>query len=261
MEFSEVLSQTALFIAVFMGIWWLVSVMMKDASIADVAWGLGFSCLVVYLWNINDDIGVLQLVVSVPMFVWGIRLALHIGTRKWGKPEDWRYVQMRENAGEKFWWYSLFKVFLLQGLIMLIISMPLLVAASSSESSTLSNPTILGGLALWSIGFFFEVIADVQLRRFLRSKKKKDAVLTSGLWRYTRHPNYFGEALMWWGLAFVVLTLDMGLLAFVSPIVITYLITKVSGVDMLEQKYKKNKVYQQYKKSTNSFFPGRPKTV
>lgn len=261
MEIQDAIAQSALFIAGFMSIWWMVSVLMKDASIADVVWGLGFSSLVLYLWSINDDIGVLQLVVSVPMFVWGVRLALHIGTRKWGKPEDWRYVNMREKAGEKFWWFSFFSVFMLQGLFMLIISAPLIVASSSAESATLSNPTILGGLAIWTIGFIFEVIGDIQLRRFLRSRRKKGAVLNSGLWRYTRHPNYFGEAMMWWGLALVVVTLDNGYAAFLSPLLITFLLTKISGVKMLEKKHKQNKAYQDYIKSTNSFFPGRPKKV
>ena len=243
----------------FVTIVYMISLAIKDVSIIDIAWGLGFVMLVWLMIYIEPDVDVMQIVVSVPIVAWGLRLATHIGTRKIGKPEDWRYAAWRKAWGHTFLWRSYLQIFLLQGFLMLVIALPLFVATADESVAVLAAPNILIGLAVWSVGFFFEAVGDLQLRLFLRKQETKGHIMRSGLWKYTRHPNYFGEMTMWWGLWLVVVLLPYGWLAIVSPLTITFLLTKVSGVAMLEKKYVKHKEFKAYKKVTNAILPAPPK--
>ncbi len=251
------IAQAALLILVHATIWFFISLIQKRNDVADIGWGTGFIAVSGYFFLTQPHTLISTLVYTL-VTLWGIRLSAHIGLRSWGKPEDFRYQKMRKDWGEKVIWMSYLRIYVFQGLFMLIISMPIIVAADNplpkESGSAISIISILG-LVIWLIGFAFESIGDYQLMVFIKQKKNKDDIMQTGLWRYTRHPNYFGEVLIWWGLFLIVLPLENGLWSIVSPIVITFLLLKVSGIPMLEAKYKDNAAFQEYKQRTSAFFP------
>ncbi len=261
MEWANIIWMAIFASLTFMTLFYLLSMAKKDASIVDIAWGLGFVFIDILFLAKHEAVTVPIALISIYIMYWGIRLAIHLGFSRRGKPEDWRYVQWRKDWGETFWWRSLLQIFVLRGLLTVVIISPLLVARHPDNSGTLDENVVLTALgsALWWTGFLFEAIGDWQLTKFRSVKKNKAKVMKTGLWRYTRHPNYFGEVTMWWGLWLIVLPLSGGWLAIISPITITYLLLKVSGITMLEKKYDKNKSYQDYKKKTSAFWPMPPK--
>jgi steroid 5-alpha reductase family enzyme len=262
------ISEAALLILVHATIWFFISLIQKRNDVADIGWGTGFIAVAAYFYLTQPQPLVSTLVFTL-VALWGLRLAVHIGLRSWGKPEDFRYQKMRRDWGTRVIWMSYLRIYVFQGLFMLIISLPILVAGTVSETGL---PDIIGissdytfvsliGLAIWVIGFAFEAIGDYQLTVFIKNKKNKDDIMQTGLWRYTRHPNYFGEVLIWWGIFLIVLPLPNGLWAIISPITITFLLLKVSGIPMLEAKYKDNPAFQAYKERTSAFFPRLPKRI
>jgi steroid 5-alpha reductase family enzyme len=192
--------------------------------------------------------------------LWGLRLSLYILARKWGKPEDWRYAQWRSEWMQQGYDYfmarSLLQIFLLQGVFMMLVAMP--IVALYLDGAGLVLPIIIGTL-VWLVGFLFESIGDLQLYLFKQHPGNKDKIMTSGLWRFTRHPNYFGEVTQWWGLWLLTLGTTWWWAALISPIVITFLILKVSGITMLEKKYAGNPEFQAYKQRTSAFLPWIPR--
>ncbi len=243
-----------------MTIWFGISLWLKRNDVADIAWGLGFVAVV---WGLLfREIGLEFLnyanftVILILTTIWGFRLAIHIYMRNKDKKEDPRYAKWREEWGKWFLARSYFQVFLLQGFFMLIISSSAVVA--SFQPSNFSILTFLGSL-VWLVGFIFESVGDLQLTRFINDPNNRGKIMTEGLWRYTRHPNYFGEVTQWWGIFLIVVDMPLGYLAVVSPLLITFLILKVSGIPMLEEKYSDNLDFQEYKKRTNAFFPWSPK--
>ena len=184
---------------------------------------------------------------------WGIRLSLYIFLRNRNKSEDFRYKKWREEWGHTFYWRSYLQVYLLQAIFALVISAPIILVGSTltSEIHWLS----VVGVAVWVLGFYFQTVGDQQLRVFKSTNQDKEKVITSGLWKYSRHPNYFGEVTMWWGIFIVVLPLNFGFWTIISPVVITYLIRYVSGVPMLEKRYENNRQYQEYKERVPALFP------
>ncbi len=252
---------------VFMGLMYLLAQIKRDTSIVDIAWGLGFVVAGVNLYLAMDGDNALFKLVQVLVTIWGLRLFLHIFIRKAGSDEDWRYANWREEWGKNHWWRSFLQVFMLQGFLMSVIAAPLIVSWASSDTSI--PPLAYVGAAVWAFGFYFEAVGDYQLSQFIKWKKEtkknkkkkkiKTEFMTQGLWRYTRHPNYFGEVTQWWGLWLIVVGAPYGLWAIVSPITITYLLLKVSGIPMLEKKWADDKEFKKYKKRTNAFFPGPPK--
>lgn len=237
---------------------WLFSLALKDASIVDIFWGLGFVALVWLYWALSGERTDRGLLVAILVTLWGVRLAVHILTRNWGHGEDKRYTAMREGWGSQFWWVSLFQVFWLQGLLMWIIAFPLFFAQQSAADLWLL--TDLVGVSLWVVGFLFEVVADLQLARFKANPDNKGKVLNSGLWRYSRHPNYFGESVLWWGLFLIAVSVPNGLWTVFSPILMTTLLLKVSGVAMLEKTITERRPkYRNYIESTSAFIPWPPK--
>ncbi|MFW5792485.1 MAG: DUF1295 domain-containing protein, partial [Desulfohalobiaceae bacterium] len=191
--------------------------------------------------------------------VWGVRLAWHITSRSWGEPEDRRYREMGQEHGESFRYRSLVTVFWLQAGLLWAVS---LVVQLGQWSPTPTQLGITGwmGAAIWLAGFTFEAVADYQLQRFKSDPGNKGKVMAQGLWRYSRHPNYFGEALAWWGIALVVLPTEQGLWALVSPCLITFLLLKVSGVTMAEKNIGSRRPgYQEYAERTNAFIPWFPR--
>ena len=234
---------------------WVVSLAMRNAGIVDVFWGPGF--VVVggfYLATAGGEAGPRAWLVFALTVLWAGRLALHLGLRNIGAAEDFRYRAWREQSGRSFWWISLFKVFLLQAIILWIVSSPLLLAHSLGGRNELS-PLDLVGLAVFLIGLVWESVADLQLARFKRDPANQGRILDTGLWARSRHPNYFGEAVLWWGLGLLAFPTG-GWMAFVGPAMITFLLMKVSGVTMLDAALVDRRPgYDEYIRSTPAFFP------
>ncbi len=234
---------------------WMLSLVVKNAGVVDVFWGPGFVVVsVFYLLTLPGDPTPRGLLVVGLAVLWAARLAIHIGVRSAGAPEDFRYRKWREEAGPSFWWISLFKVFLLQAVLLWIVSSPLLLAQLQGPDSALTVKD-LAGIALFSIGFVIESIADRQLTRFKADQSNRGRILHTGLWARSRHPNYFGEAVLWWGLGLLAVPTGAWL-ALVGPILITFLLMKVSGVAMLDAALVDRRPgYAEYIRSTPAFFP------
>ncbi|MDP4291263.1 MAG: DUF1295 domain-containing protein [Bacteroidota bacterium] len=246
-------------ILIMMTILWLISLKIKNVSIIDLFWGLGFvATSLVYYLN-TDDYGIRKTVLMILVTIWGLRLTAYLAWRNYGKGEDFRYQKFRKDYGEnRYWWISFFQTFLLQGILMWLISAPLLGAQFHTRSNSLGLFDIIG-IILWIIGFIFEAGGDLQLALFKADPANKGKVLDKGLWRYTRHPNYFGDATVWCGYGFICLAAGSYLPALGSVLMII-LIIKVSGVALLEKTLKTNKPeYQDYINKTSSFVPWFPK--
>jgi steroid 5-alpha reductase family enzyme len=224
-----------------MTLWYIFSLLKKRDDIADIAWGLGF--ILVTLFNLILNPGTKLFISLFLISIWGTRLALHIYQRNKNKKEDYRYQAFKSNP--------YFKVFITQGFFMFLISLPVI---NSLGFLTYFNYL---GILIWIIGFYFESTADKQLKDFLKNPKNKGKIMQSGLWAYSRHPNYFGEVTMWWGIW--LLNLASNWWTIVGPLTITYLILKVSGVPLLKKKYEGNKEFEDYKKRVSVFFPRFPK--
>jgi steroid 5-alpha reductase family enzyme len=241
---------------------WVLSVIRRDVSIVDSLWSLLFALgLGVYL-AVSDVSGPRVWLVTAMVTAWALRLSIYITVRNHGQPEDRRYQAIRRNNEPHFWLKSLYIVFLLQGLLAWVVCLPALAAVSGRTPPGSLLAWVEGlGVALWLAGMFFEVVGDWQLARFRRSRPAQGAVLDSGLWRYTRHPNYFGEALLWWGIYLVALSAGAWW-AVVSPLLLTFLLLRVSGVALLEKDISERRpAYREYVRRTNAFFPGLPRPV
>ena len=237
---------------------WIVSVVLKNVSIVDMFWGLGF-VLVNTFYFFNTETTPAKIVMLVLVAIWGLRLSIYLAWRNIGKPEDFRYQEFRIKYGEKnYWWVSYFQTFLLQGILMWMISLPLLGVNLYSTSQHL-NLTDYLGMLVWTVGFIFEAGGDLQLARFKMNKGNKGKVLKDGFWHYTRHPNYFGDSAVWWG--YGLLVVSTGNYWFVAgSVIMTLLILKVSGVVLLEKSLTNQKPdYKDYILKTSSFIPWFPK--
>jgi steroid 5-alpha reductase family enzyme len=238
---------------------WLVSLLLKNSSIVDVFWGTGF---VIFAWVafITTPAGfiVRKLLLCGMVTIWGLRLSLHILTRNWGKGEDFRYQAWRNEAGSSWWWKSFFKVFILQAILLLIVAVPLLAAQIKPLPAHLTWLDLLA-IPVWLVGFSFETLGDWQLMRFKANPENLGKLLTTGAWRYSRHPNYFGDATQWWAYYLVALAAG-GWWTIFSPIIMTALLLRVSGVRLLEKTLKLTKPgYQEYVETTSEFIPWFPR--
>lgn len=258
MNFVNAFLWMGVIIAVLMTVLWLVSLVIRNASIVDIFWGLGFIIVTWATFALAPQ-GYLprKQLIAVLVTIWGLRLALHIGLRNWGRPEDFRYAKWREENGPRWWCLSFFQVFLLQGVLMWILSAPL-IAAQTSGFPAILTPVDIVGVLIWAVGFVFETIGDLQLALFKANPAARGKLLTTGLWKYTRHPNYFGEAVLWWGYYVIALAAGAAWTIF-SPILMTYLLMKVSGVAMLERTMKLKPGYEEYVQRTNAFVPWFPR--
>ena len=238
---------------------WLVSLWLKNSSIVDIFWGTGF---VIFAWVAflltPGGFIIRKIFLCVLVTLWGLRLSLHILSRNWGKPEDFRYQTWRKEAGPSWWWKSFFKVFLLQGILLLIVAVPLLAAQIKPLPDHFTSIDVLA-LLVWLVGFTFETLGDWQLTRFKANPANKGKLLTTGAWRYSRHPNYFGDAAQWWAYYLVALAAG-GWWTIFSPIIMTGLLMRVSGVTLLEKTLKETKPgYQEYVETTSEFIPWFPR--
>lgn len=238
---------------------WLWSLYLKDTSIVDIFWGFGFVVTGWVYYALNPSLFEgRKILIMLLVFIWGMRLTIHIYLRNRGKGEDYRYKAWRDEAGDSWWWKSYFKVFMLQGLIMWIVSLPLFAAQTRAQPNHFTILDILG-TAVWGVGFYFEAIGDYQLAQFKANPENKGKLFTNGLWRYTRHPNYFGDAVQWWGFYLIAANTWFGAATIISPILMTFLLIRVSGVALLEKDLTKSKPgYEEYMEKTNAFFPWFP---
>ena len=240
---------------------WLVSLIKRDASIIDIFWGLGFVTLAWFYRSRVPIESFRQTLVPLLVTLWGLRLATYIFWRNRGQGEDYRYAAMRQKWGSRFPLLSLFIVFWLQGFLFWLIGMPLLQVQVCRQPTGWSWLDLLG-LTLFAVGFFFEAVGDWQLARFKADPTNKGKVLDRGLWRYTRHPNYFGDATLWWGFGCFAFATTAGLWTLFSPILMSLLIIKVSGVALLEKGLTEAKPqYRDYVRRTSAFLPRPPRRL
>lgn len=242
-------------LALYMSGLFILSLIIKNNGIADVGYGVAFMMLVGAVAYKAHPLEWHALMLAVLPFIWGTRLAFRIARKNWGKPEDFRYRAWRETWGKYFVARSFLQIYMLQGLVVFIVALP--VTLSIVFPASMPNMTLIfAGAAVWVVGFLFESIADFQLDRFIRNPENKGSIMMRGLWRYSRHPNYFGESLMWWGIALCASgSAALPLLGFVSPLLITYLLLFVSGVPMLEKRWEGNPEWDAYKARTSVFVP------
>lgn len=259
MTFLAIYGLGLLVIMGLMTLLWLISLLLRNSSIVDPFWGTGFVIANwVYFALTPDGYPARKWLLGILVTIWGLRLSLYLLWRNWGKGEDFRYRQWREEAGEQWWWRSFFKVFALQGALLWIISAPLLAAQISPTPARLIVLDVLA-IAVWAVGFFFEAAGDFQLARFKTNPANKGKVLNRGVWRYTRHPNYFGDATQWWAY-YLIAAAAGGFWTIFSPIIMTLLLLRVSGVTLLEKTLTTSKPgYKEYVESTRAFVPWFPR--
>jgi steroid 5-alpha reductase family enzyme len=259
MSFLQIYLQSFLVIMTVMSLLWLISVIIKNASIVDIFWGFGFVLASAFYFLKTGDANPRKIVIVTFVTIWGLRLSGYLAWRNLGKGEDFRYRNFRKNYGEnRYWWISFFQVFLLQGTLMWLISSPLLGAQYNSAAKNL-NIFDYTGITIWFIGFLFEAGGDFQLARFKSDPSNKGKILNTGFWRYTRHPNYFGDSAVWWGYGLISIAAG-SYLAALGSVLMTALIIKISGVALLERSLKEQKPqYLEYTKRTSAFIPWFPK--
>jgi steroid 5-alpha reductase family enzyme len=229
----------------------------KDNSVVDVGWGPGFVIVWAITLLLEPGTTPLQVIVGALVGIWASRLAYHIYTRNRGRGEDPRYAAMRKRWGRHVRLRSYFQVFLLQGFLLIIVAAPVIIL----NHAPVAPPGVIpfAGIVIWMAGFAFESVGDAQLARFKRDPLNRGRLMTGGLWAYTRHPNYFGEAVMWWGIAVAGLSVPGGWAGLAGPMALTFLLTRVSGIPLLEKKYKGDTGFEAYARRTSAFIPLPPK--
>ncbi len=253
----ELFLQAAAVVFIYFLAFFLVAQVIRNNSIVDMGWGAGFVVVTMATLFSQGAFAERNLVLALLVTIWGGRLTYHIVRRNWGKPEDFRYAKWREEWGRWLVPRAFFQVFMLQGALMLIIAYPIILINAFPQPG-LRYLDFLGVL-VWVIGFYFEAVGDKQLAQFKQDPANKGHVIKTGLWKYTRHPNYFGEATMWWGIFLLALSVPTGWSAVISPLTITGMLLFVSGVPMLEKKYQDNAEFQAYARVTSKFFPWFPR--
>lgn len=257
MDIITMLLKASAVIFCYMTLLFIIAQILKDNSIADIAWGFGFILAAAAVLIAQGDFATRQLLVTALVAVWGVRLSVRIFLRNRGRGEDWRYKNWRREWGRWFVVRSYLQVFILQGVILIVNVSPVLIINTTGNTRL----TILDamGILVWLLGFFFEAVGDRQLDRFIKNPDSRGKILDTGLWRYSRHPNYFGEITMWWGIYLIALSAPWGWVGFVGPLLITLMIVFVSGVPMTEREMEKNPLFAPYRERTSVLIPWLPK--
>jgi steroid 5-alpha reductase family enzyme len=257
--FAEVFLAVVAALSVYMFAFWLASLALRNVSIVDIAWGLAF---VLVAWTARLTAGnanprnTLQVVLVT---LWGLRLCLYLLNRNWGKDEDYRYAAMRRRVGPSYAWKSIYLAFGLQGVLVLIVSLPVQAVQGLPSAAPLGFLDAVA-LAMFAIGFFFEAIGDYQLTRFKANPENDGKVMDLGVWAWTRHPNYFGDALQWWAFGLFAVSVPGAAWTLVGPALMTFLLLRISGVHLLERGLRKRKPdYEAYAARTPSFIPRPPR--
>jgi steroid 5-alpha reductase family enzyme len=257
---GSVLLAAAIAIVLLMVATWLLSLVWHDASIVDPVWPLGFVVIAWVTRSVAAGHGEATrqwILVAMPT-IWGLRLSGYLAWRKHGAPEDHRYQAMRRHWGARFPLVSLLTVFGLQGVLMWIVSLPVQLGQTRATPDLGALAVI--GMAVWLVGFTFETVGDAQLARFKAAPAHAGQVMDRGLWRYTRHPNYFGDACVWWGIALVAAETGIGAMGIIGAVVMTVLLVRVSGVPMLERTMARRRPgYPAYVARTSAFIPRPPR--
>ncbi|HEY0984039.1 DUF1295 domain-containing protein [Schlesneria sp. T3-172] len=244
-------------VLVSMTILWIIGTVRRDVSLVDLFWGMGFVIIAWTAWGLNSPASSRTWLLVLLTTIWGLRLSSFLAWRNWGKDEDHRYAAMRNYHGQRFGWVSLVTVFLLQGVLMWFISLPQQVAITTPIAPPLGVWDAMG-IAIWSLGFIFETVGDWQLARFKSIPSNSNRVMRTGLWRFTRHPNYFGDFCVWWGI-YLIAAAGGAWWTIGSPLLMSVLLLKVSGVTLLESTIGDRRPdYAAYQAQTNAFFPWFP---
>jgi len=258
MNYFHIFYQGFYLIMIMMALLWVLSIIVRNVSIVDLFWGFGFVLTAGFYFLKTEGSELRKIIVLILVAIWGLRLSLYLAWRNIGDGEDFRYKEFRKKYGKHYWWVSFFQTFLLQGILMWFISAPLLGAQFYGRQISIGFLDY-AGFFFWLIGFFFETTGDFQLARFKSGQANKDKVMDKGLWHFTRHPNYFGDATVWWGFGFLCFASGSYLPVFGSALM-TLIIIKVSGVSLLEKSLKNRKPeYEEYIRKTSSFVPWFPK--
>jgi len=251
------LNLTAIILMMILG--WFLSLILKNVTVVDSLWGLGFVLIAWLTFFLTDGFLGRRLLIALMVTVWGLRLSIYLSRRNWGKGEDPRYGSWREKSGKHFWIVSLFKVFLLQSLFLWAISLSLQYGAASKTPAMITWLDLCG-LSLWMVGFVFEAVGDWQLAAFKSNPANKGKVMDRGLWAYTRHPNYFGECLMWWGIFVIAFSTPNSWWTVLSPLIITAVLLKMTGIPLTEKTIVAHRPgYKEYIQQTPAFIPWFPK--
>jgi steroid 5-alpha reductase family enzyme len=246
-----------LVVLVYMTGWFFVALWRRRNDVADMAWGIGFIVAASAALVVKGTVTFKAWVVFMLVMVWGVRLAVHIGIRLRKHTEDQRYRKWREDWGAHWRIRSFVQVFMLQGGLLYLISLPVIRIILADRSAWTWLDGI--GVMVWIIGFLFEVVGDYQLKGFVKKEANRGKIMQQGLWKYTRHPNYFGEVTLWWGIYLIALSTPGGWMTIIGPVTISFLILKVSGIPLLEKEYVNNPEFQEYARRTSAFFPLPPR--
>jgi len=263
-----IIGYSALFLLGYLFIAFIIGTIKKNNGLMDVFYGPGYfvvalTSLILY-FMINGTVDIRQIIITSLVFIWAVRLGTYVFIRNSGKPEDYRYREMRERWKTNIVIKSFIKIYLFQGIVIIIVAFPVWFV-NISNNPTLVNPLDFAGITLWLgaiiwiIGFLFEAFGDYQLFKFKKNPENKGKVMDNGLWKYSQHPNYFGEVTQWWGIYVIVLAVPFGFISFIGPLFITYLIIKVSGIKLLDKRFEADDKYADYKRRTSVFFPWFPK--
>ena len=258
---GSVLVASAVAVAVAMVATWLVSLPIRNASIVDIVWGLGFVIVAWTAFLIADGADPRRWLLTALTTVWGLRLSIYLAMRNLGKEEDYRYQEMRRRHGDRFGLVSLGTVFGLQGALVWVVSLPVQAGQVPTTPPRLTWVDYLGA-GVWLVGLIFESVGDWQLAKFKADPANKGKVMDRGLWHYTRHPNYFGDFMVWWGLYLIALATGVAWWTVIGPIVMSILLIRVSGKAMLEKTIRKRRPgYEDYVRRTSGFFPMPPRQL
>lgn len=246
-------------VTAMMFVGWLISVRRRNVTVVDALWGMGFVMIAWITAAAGGGYTLRALLLALLASLWGVRLSVYMLWRSHGKGEDPRYGSWRREYGDRFWWVSLFNVFLVQALFLWVMSLAMQYGQMARTPAALTWRDLLG-VTIWSIGFVFETVGDWQLARFKADPSNSGKVMDRGLWAYTRHPNYFGEALIWWGVWLIVSSTPNSWWTLISPVLITITLLKITGIALTEKTIlEKKTAYRDYMDRTSAFFPWFPK--
>lgn len=251
--FGTVLAASALVVFIYVLALYVLSLIRRNYSFIDRGWGLGILLAAFVPLLLREQVQLRQIIVTILVATWAMRLGAHVLLRGWGRGEDFRYASWRERWGEYSWFFAFFHIFVLQGALMLVVALPVILINTATGPG--SNWLDIAGILIWSLGFLWETIADHQLESFRQNPANRGHILMTGLWRYSRHPNYFGEALQWWGIWLLALTVPGGWLTVVSPLLMAFLLLRVSGIPLLEDHMRQNPEFREYARRTPAFIP------
>jgi len=250
---TAVFTAVGITLAVYMSGIFVLALVRKDNSIVDIAYGGAFIAAVTAAAIVSGSGRPRQYLAAALVILWGGRLILHLLARSRGRGEDFRYRKWREEWGSAFYIRSFFQIYVLQGAVVLIVATPV-IQVMARPGGDLGFLDLVGAF-VWLMGFAFEAVGDWQLLVFKKNPANRGRIITTGLWRYTRHPNYFGECTLWWGVWLVALGSPGAAWTVVSPLTINFLLLKVSGIPMLEKKYEGNPAFAEYKRRTSPLIP------